>query len=92
MQNLAACQKGKLRFLPAKWEFNFKADRLLEALRRLNKANTEGSLLRCLGRFRVKLERKSHSCTKVGNIAEILVAVKVASVDKGTNVIGEAVL
>jgi hypothetical protein len=42
MQNLAACQKGKLRFLdrdlPAKWEFNFKADRLLEALRRLNKA------------------------------------------------------
>jgi len=38
MQNLAACQKGKLRFLnrdlPAKWEFNFKADRL----RRLNKA------------------------------------------------------
>jgi hypothetical protein len=38
MQNLAACQKGKLRFLdrdvPAKWECNFKADRL----RRLNKA------------------------------------------------------
>jgi hypothetical protein len=45
-----------------------------------------------LGRFRVKLERKSQPCTKVGNIAEILVAVKPASVDKGTNVIGEAVL
>jgi len=38
MQNLPACQKGNLRFLdrdlPAKWECNFKADRL----RRLNKA------------------------------------------------------
>lgn len=45
-----------------------------------------------LARFRLKLERKSHSCTNVGNIAEILVAVKVASVDEDPDVIGEAVL
>ena len=95
MQNLAACKKGNLRFLTAISLQNGSSISRPTGYRGASppeQSKTPKDLsFGVLARFRVKLERKSHSCTNVGNIAEILVAVEVAPVDKDADVIGEAI-